>query len=59
MNRLWVRLTLAFALVVLIGIGAVAALTDVAIGREFRDFIARSEASLQSSDLATELVAHF
>jgi two-component system OmpR family sensor kinase/two-component system sensor histidine kinase BaeS len=59
MNRLWVRLTLAFALVVLIGIGAVALLTDFAIGREFRDFIARNEASLQSSNLALRLVAYF
>ncbi|HLF26679.1 MAG TPA: ATP-binding protein [Anaerolineae bacterium] len=59
MNRLWVRLTLAFALVVLIGIGAVAVLADVAIGRGFRDFIARYEASLQSSALATELVTYF
>ncbi|HEY4689714.1 MAG TPA: HAMP domain-containing sensor histidine kinase [Anaerolineae bacterium] len=59
MNRLWVRTTLAFALVVLIGIGAVALLTDFAIGREFRDFIARNEANLQSSDLAVQLVAYF
>ncbi len=59
MNRLWVRLTLAFALVVLIGIGAVAVLADLAIGREFRDFIARNEADLQSSALATELVTYF
>ncbi len=59
MNRLWVRLTLAFALAVLIGIGTVAVLADIAIGREFRDFIARNEADLQSSALATELVSHF
>ncbi len=59
MNRLWVRLTLAFALVALIGIGAVAVLADIAIGREFRDFIARNEADLQSSELAAQLVAYF
>jgi two-component system OmpR family sensor kinase/two-component system sensor histidine kinase BaeS len=59
MNRLWVRLTLAFALAVLIGIGTVAVLADIAIGRQFRDFIARNEADLQSSALATELVSYF
>jgi two-component system OmpR family sensor kinase/two-component system sensor histidine kinase BaeS len=59
MNRLWVRLTLAFALVVLIGIGAVAALTDVAIGREFRDFVARSQADLEASGLDDQLIAYY
>ncbi len=59
MNRLWVRLTLAFALVVLIGIGAVAGLTDLAIGREFRDFVARNQVDLEGTGLEGELIAHF
>ena len=59
MNRLWVRLTLAFALVLLIGISVVALLADVAVGREFRGFIARNEVDPEGSGLVSNLVAYF
>ena len=59
MNRLWVRLTLAFALVAVIGIGLAALLANLAINNEFRSFVGRSEASSQSSDLATKLVSYY
>jgi two-component system OmpR family sensor kinase len=59
MNRLWVRLTLAFALVAVIGIGLAALLANLAINNEFRSFVGRSEATSQSSDLATKLVSYY
>jgi two-component system OmpR family sensor kinase/two-component system sensor histidine kinase BaeS len=59
MNRLWVRLTLAFALVAVIGIGLASLLANLAIYNEFRSFVGRSEATLQSSDLATKLVDYY
>ena len=59
MNRLWVRLTLAFALVAVIGIGLASLLANLAINNEFRSFVGRSEATLQSSDLATRLVSYY
>ena len=59
MNRLWVRLTLAFALVVLIGIGAVALLANAAIDREFRSFVARNEGAIENSGLTDQLIAFY
>jgi two-component system, OmpR family, sensor kinase len=59
MNRLWVRLTLAFALVAVIGIGLASMLANLAISNEFRSFVGRSEATSQSSDLATKLVSYY
>ncbi|NTU63574.1 MAG: HAMP domain-containing protein [Chloroflexi bacterium] len=59
MNRLWVRLTLAFALVAVIGIGLASLLANLAISNEFRSFVGRSEATSQSSDLATKLVDYY
>jgi signal transduction histidine kinase len=59
MNRLWVRLTLAFALVAVIGIGLASLLANLAIDNEFRSFVSRSEATSQSSDLATKLVDYY
>ncbi len=59
MNRLWVRLTLAFALVAVIGIGLASVLANLAISNEFRSFVGRSEATSQSSDLATSLVSYY
>ena len=47
MNRLWVRLTLAFVAVTLVGVTTVAALTDWSAGRDFRQFLARQEVSAQ------------
>jgi two-component system OmpR family sensor kinase/two-component system sensor histidine kinase BaeS len=59
MNRLWVQLTLAFTAAVVIGIGAAAFMANFAIDREFRDFLARSEAAIEDSGLADQLVAYY
>lgn len=59
MNRLWVRLTLAFALVAVIGIGLASLLANLAINSEFRTFVGNLEASSQSSELATQLVTYY
>lgn len=48
MNRLWVRLTLAFIAVTLVGVGTIAVLTDWSAGREFRQYLARQDAVVQS-----------
>ncbi|HSD83420.1 MAG TPA: ATP-binding protein, partial [Anaerolineae bacterium] len=58
-NRLWVRLTIAFAIVAVIGIGVAALLADQSVNREFRSFIERSEADLQNSALAEKLVDYY
>lgn len=59
MNRLWVRLTLAFTTVAVIGVVAVAVLADLSIDREFRTFVARNEIDPSNSGLSTELVAYY
>ncbi|CAG0928966.1 two-component system, OmpR family, sensor histidine kinase BaeS [Thermoflexales bacterium] len=59
MNRLWVRLTIAFAIVAVIGIGVAALLADQSVNREFRSFIERNQADLQNSALAEKLVAYY
>jgi len=59
MNRLWVRLTVAFALVAVIGIGLASLLANLAINNEFRSFVGRSEATSQNSDLATKIVDYY
>src|SRR5512140_1177307 len=59
MNRLWVRLTLAFAIVAVIGIGLASLMADLAIDREFRSFVGRNEANLQNSDLTTKLIDYY
>ena len=51
MNRLWVRLTLAFIAVTLIGVAAVAVFTDWSAGNEFRQYLARQDALAQSGVL--------
>ncbi|MGQ9815820.1 MAG: hypothetical protein ACUVR3_11845, partial [Candidatus Roseilinea sp.] len=43
MNRLWVRLTLSFVAVSLIGVAAVAWLANVAASDQFRQYLARQE----------------
>lgn len=45
MNRLWVRLTLAFALVVLVTVGTIAILADLTAGNAFRRYLSYSEVS--------------
>jgi signal transduction histidine kinase len=59
MNRLWVRLTLAFAIVAVLGIGLASLLANLAIDNEFRSFVGRSEANLQNSDLVTKLTTYY
>ncbi len=58
-NRLWVRLTLAFAVVAVIGIGLASLLANLAIDNEFRSFVGRSEANVQNTDLATQLESYY
>jgi two-component system OmpR family sensor kinase len=43
MNRLWVRLTLAFVLVTLVGVSTVALLANLSASSQFRRYLARSE----------------
>ena len=43
MNRLWVRLTLAFALVVLVTVGAIGLLADLTAGQAFRQYLSYSD----------------
>ena len=59
LNRLWVRLALAFAVVAVIGIGLAAFLADQSINREFRSFVVRNEVDLQNSSLANDLVEYY
>jgi signal transduction histidine kinase len=58
MNRLWVRLTLAFGLVALIGTGTIALLTDWQAGQQVRQYLARQDA-LSQSGLLDELAAFY
>ena len=43
MNRLWVRLTLAFVTVTLIAVGSVAAFAVWSAGNQFRQFVVRQD----------------
>jgi two-component system OmpR family sensor kinase len=43
MNRLWVRLTLAFALVILVTVGAISLLADLTAGQVFRQYLSYSD----------------
>ena len=43
MNRLWVRLTLAFVLVTLVGVSTVALLANLSASSQFRHYLARNE----------------
>ena len=58
-NRLWVRLTLAFVVVAVIGIGFASLMANLAIDNEFRSFVGRSEANSQNTDLASKLVDYY
>jgi two-component system OmpR family sensor kinase len=49
MNRLWVRLTLAFALVILVTVSAVALLANLTAGRVFRSYLSYSDTSLHQT----------
>ncbi len=59
MNRLWVRLTMAFVVVAVFGIGVAAVVASLSIDREFRTFVAQSELDVQNSGLPQELVSYF
>jgi two-component system OmpR family sensor kinase/two-component system sensor histidine kinase BaeS len=58
MNRLWVRLTLAFVLITLVGVAVIALLTNWSAGNEFRQYLARQEMMMQSG-LFDDLVAFY
>ena len=58
MNRLWVRLTLAFALVVLAAVGAVAILIRQTAETEFRQYITHS-GMMGSGSGIEELIAYY
>ncbi|HVB21968.1 MAG TPA: ATP-binding protein [Ktedonobacteraceae bacterium] len=48
MNRLWVRLTLAFIAITLVGIVSVAVLADVMANQAFRQYVSRQDMVVQS-----------
>lgn len=58
MNRLWVRLTLAFVFITLIIVAAIALLTDWRAGNEFRQYLVRQEMMMQSG-LLDDLTAFY
>ena len=61
MNRLWVRLTLAFVLVTAIGVGVFALVASWTAQTAFRNYVARQEAFVSSGEmdaLAAYYVAH-
>jgi two-component system OmpR family sensor kinase/two-component system sensor histidine kinase BaeS len=51
MNRLWVRLTLAFVAITLVGIAVVAIIADWSANNIFRQYLARQDALAQSGVL--------
>jgi two-component system OmpR family sensor kinase len=57
-NRLWVRLTLAFVFVTLVGVSTVALLANMTASSQFRHYLARSEMT-GWGDLADELAAYY
>ena len=58
MNRLWVRLTLAFVAVTLVGVAVVAWLADWSASNQFRQYLARQE-SLADSGVLADLAAFY
>ncbi|CAG0951004.1 two-component system, OmpR family, sensor histidine kinase BaeS [Anaerolineae bacterium] len=58
MNRLWVRLTLAFVAVTLVGVAVVALLADWSASNQFRQYLARQE-SLADSGVLADLAAFY
>jgi signal transduction histidine kinase len=58
MNRLWVRLTIAFGFITLVGTGIIALLTNWQAGEQVRQYIARQDTVAQSS-LLDELTAFY
>jgi len=58
MNRLWVRLTLAFVLVTLVGVSTVALLANLNASRQFRYYLAHSE-MMGQSNLVDDLAVYY
>ena len=58
MNKLWVRLTLAFILVTLVGVSTVALLANRSASSQFRRYLARSE-MMGWGSLAEDLAAYY
>ena len=58
MNRLWVRLTLAFAVVVLVAVGIAALLGSFSAGEALRYYVAYS-AMMPHETLVDALAAHY
>src|SRR5512140_3291408 len=58
MNRLWVRLTLAFVLITLVTVGSVILLVDWTAGTEFRRY-AMQENLVAPGGLAEQLEAYY
>ncbi len=58
MSRLWVRLTLAFALVVLVTVGTIAVLADLTAGRAFRQYLSYTDIARFES-LSYALIEHY
>lgn len=59
LNSLWVRLTLAFTLIILVVVGAIAAWTSRVTATEFRQYITRSEVTAYGMEsLAAYYRAH-
>ena len=57
-NKLWVRLTLAFTLVILVTVGAIAVLINRTTGTEFRQYITHSRMMASGSGME-QLVAYY
>jgi Tfp pilus assembly protein PilE len=53
MNRLWVRLSLAFIAITLVGVISVAVLVDITASQAFRQYVARQGIAVQSGMLDT------
>ena len=58
MNRLWLRLTLAFAAITLVSVGTVALLADWQAGNEFQQYVGQQQ-MLAQSGLADDLAAYY
>ena len=58
MNRLWVRLTLAFVFITLVGVATVALLTNWSASNEFRQYLQRQDMMMQSG-LLDDLAAFY
>jgi signal transduction histidine kinase len=57
-NRLWVRLTLAFALVILVTVTAVAILADLTAGQAFRQYLSYTDIA-RFQNLTDRLAEHY